>query len=104
MSHNKNALVSDNGASIYPSELMNFICHQKIPERIYLKTAIEFDARYIINAVNKWTFDYSGSRRYLCFMRSFTAFITEHTFKTTCEIVFFCPHIFPDPKNPGDGV
>lgn len=67
MSHNKNVLVSDNGASIYPSELMNFICHLKIPERIYLKTAREFDDRYIINAVNKWTFDYSGSRRYLCF-------------------------------------
>ncbi|RZN16793.1 hypothetical protein [Escherichia sp. E14S1] len=67
MIHNKNALVSDNGASIYPSELMNFICHLKIPERIYLKTAREFDDRYIINAVNKWTFDYSGSRRYLCF-------------------------------------
>lgn len=67
MDLSKNILFSDNGMPIYSPELVNFILCLKIPERIYLKTAREFDDRYIINAVNRWTFNYSGSRRYLCF-------------------------------------
>ncbi len=67
MKFNKNEFFPENRISIYPPELVQSILALEIPERIYLKTAMEFDDRQIINAINKWTFDYSGSRRYLCF-------------------------------------
>ncbi|CNB71991.1 Uncharacterised protein [Yersinia intermedia] len=67
MSQNENSLICDNKTSIYHCELKSFIFDLEIPERIYLRSAREFDDRYIINAINKWIFDYSGSRRYLSF-------------------------------------
>lgn len=62
-----NALKSDEGNSVYPPDLAQAIFELDIPDRIYLKTAMEFDDKYIINKGNKWAFDYSGSRRYLVF-------------------------------------
>ncbi|MEI7239998.1 site-specific integrase [Pectobacterium brasiliense] len=67
MSSSKNTLMSDVGVSMYSSDLTKAILELNIPERIYLKTAMEFDDRYIINAGNKWEFYYAGSRRYLLF-------------------------------------
>ncbi|WP_052198339.1 site-specific integrase [Pectobacterium fontis] len=67
MSSSKNTLMSDVGISMYSSDLTKAILDLNIPERIYLKTAMEFDDRYIINAGNKWEFYYAGSRRCLLF-------------------------------------
>ncbi|WP_318013083.1 site-specific integrase, partial [Pectobacterium versatile] len=63
----ENTLKSDVGILIYPPVLAQSILALDMPERIYLKTAMEFDDRYIINKEKKWAFDYSGSRRYLVF-------------------------------------
>lgn len=63
----ENALKSDEEILTYPPDLAQSILALDIPERIYLKTAMEFDDRYIINKENKWAFDYAGSRRYLVF-------------------------------------
>ncbi len=45
MSENENSLICDNKTSIYHCELKSFIFDLEIPERIYLKSAMEFDAR-----------------------------------------------------------
>lgn len=66
-----NALKSDEGNSVYPPDLAKAIFELDIPDRIYLKTAMEFDDKYIVNKGNKWTFDYSGSRRYLVFNQDY---------------------------------
>lgn len=66
-----NALKSDEGNSVYPPDLAKAIFELDIPDRIYLKTAMEFDDKYIVNKGNKWTFDYSGSRRYLIFNQDY---------------------------------
>lgn len=63
----ENTLKSDEEILTYPPDLAQSILALDIPERIYLKTAMEFDDRYIINKENKWAFDYAGSRRYLVF-------------------------------------
>lgn len=68
-----NALKSDEGNSVYPPDLAKAIFELDIPDRIYLKTAMEFDDKYIVNKGNKWTFDYSGSRRYLVFNQDYTS-------------------------------
>ncbi|MEQ9968727.1 site-specific integrase [Pectobacterium carotovorum] len=70
---NKGDIVPNNRTPTYSSELTNFIRELQIPNKIFLKTAREFDDGYITNAVNKWTFDYSGSRRYLCFNQDDTS-------------------------------
>ena len=51
-----NALKSDEGNSVYPPDLAKAIFELDIPDRIYLKTAMEFDDKYIVNKGNKWTF------------------------------------------------
>lgn len=61
------ALKSDEGNSVYPPDLAQAIFELDIPDRIYLKTAMEFDDKYIVSKGDKWAFDYSGSRRYLVF-------------------------------------
>lgn len=66
-----NALKSDEGNSVYPPDLAKAIFELDIPDRIYLKTAMKFDDKYIVNKGNKWTFDYSGSRRYLVFNQDY---------------------------------
>lgn len=67
MSSFEHTLKFDEESSIYPADLAQAIIELKVPERIYLKTAVGFDDKYIINKGSKWTFDYSGSRRYLVF-------------------------------------
>ena len=42
-----NALKSDEGNSVYPPDLAKAIFELDIPDRIYLKTAMEFDDKYI---------------------------------------------------------
>lgn len=44
-----NALKSDEGNSVYPPDLAKAIFELDIPDRIYLKTAMEFDDKYIVN-------------------------------------------------------
>ncbi|KUG78111.1 hypothetical protein ARC96_03190 [Escherichia coli] len=62
MSSFEHTLKFDEESSIYPADLAQAIIELKVPERIYLKTAVGFDDKYIINKGSKWTFDYSGSR------------------------------------------
>lgn len=63
----ENILKSNEGILTYHPDLAQYILALDIPDRIYLKTAMEFDDRHIINKENKWAFNYSGSRRYLVF-------------------------------------
>jgi len=53
--------------SFYTEEFIASINAIKIPEKIYLKSASVFDDRYINTLGDNWSFDYSGSRRYVYF-------------------------------------
>ncbi|EJC3548921.1 site-specific integrase, partial [Escherichia coli] len=48
------ALKSDEGNSVYPPDLAQAIFELDIPDRIYLKTAMEFDDKYIVSKGDKW--------------------------------------------------
>lgn len=50
-----NALKSDEGNSVYPPDLAKAIFELDIPDRIYLKTAMEFDDKYIYTKSGIWS-------------------------------------------------
>ncbi|ELE2677640.1 site-specific integrase [Salmonella enterica] len=67
MISNDNDFEPSVNASIFPDELRIAILKLTIPKRIHLRSAREFDDKSINNTTHKWSFDYSGSRRYLVF-------------------------------------
>ncbi|WP_240946976.1 hypothetical protein [Dickeya zeae] len=92
MNSSENTFMTDVGVSMYSSSLAKAILEVDIPDRIYLRSAMEFDDRYIINSDNKWVFNYAGSRRgllfkqdevsnklikYICFKYASTRFATK---------------------------
>ncbi len=99
-----NTLKSDEGNSVYPPDLAKAIFELDIPDRIYLKTAMEFDDKYIVNKGNKWTFDYSGSRRYLVFnqdyisnkLNKYICFKYASTGNDSNLLIVFYGQIMPD--------
>lgn len=64
---NSNPSENKNIEEIYTAELHVAILKLKIPEKIYLKSANEFDDKYIYTTKERWSFYYSGSQRYLIF-------------------------------------
>lgn len=54
--------------SIFSLELTSIVDKIKIPERIHLKSAGEFDDKFIFSAGPRWTFQYAGSRRHISFI------------------------------------
>lgn len=53
--------------SLYSKDFIITIINLKLPDKIFLTTASDFDDRYINNDKNRWVFYFSGSRRYLSF-------------------------------------
>ncbi|MDM5131211.1 site-specific integrase [Aeromonas piscicola] len=66
-------------SAIYSPGFILKIKDIKIPQRIFLKTASEFDDKFILTTGNRWVFYYSGSRRYLLFPHNeITAKLTQY--------------------------
>lgn len=69
MSSNKKRSDDQDTSSIYSPKLISILNTMNIPDRIHLKSAGEFDDKFIYTTEEQWAYYYSGSRRYILFTR-----------------------------------